>query len=132
MAKVTIGGEVFEFDLMRKPMSEALAIEKGLKIPYAEYEEGLRKGSAVSLAGFCWLVWRRNGRDVALADILSGVVDIDLGALDIEGLEDEADPTTPPRPASPSTGDGTSAPSPKSSVSARGKPSSSTRATSKP
>jgi len=118
--KVTINGEVFGFDPVRKPMSEALAIENALKIPYAQYEEGLRDGSARSVAGFIWLVWRRNGRDVPLADILSGAVDIDLGTLEIEPEEGEAGPTIPAPAASPSTGEDTSASSPKSSESARG------------
>ena len=121
MAKVTIGGEVFEFDLARKPMAEALAIEEGLKIPYAQYEEGLRTGTARSVAGLIWAVWHRNGRDVALADILSGAVDVDLESLDVEGTEGEADPTTPTPAASSTTGAATSASSPKSLGSSPGK-----------
>ena len=120
MAKVTIGGEVFEFDLARKPMAEALAIEEGLKIPYAQYEEGLRTGTARSVAGLIWAVWHRNGREVALADILSGAVDVDLETLDVEAADGEADPTTPTPAASPSTDAATSASSRKSSASARG------------
>jgi hypothetical protein len=112
-------------------MSEALALERGLKMPYVDYEEGLRKGSAVSLAGFVWLVWRRNGRDVALEDILSGAVDVDLATLDMEGEEGEADPTGPLPAASSSTGGSTSASSLKSSESAPGRSGSSTRAISK-
>src|SRR5262245_38364036 len=108
-------------------MAEALAIEKGLKIPYAQYEQGLSEGSAVSLAGFCWLVWRRNGRDVPLEDILSGGVDIDLATLDIEGDEEgEAGPTNPGPAASSPTAAGTSGSSPRSSASAPGKSASST------
>jgi hypothetical protein len=121
VAKVTVNGEVFEFDPVRKPMAEALAIEDALKIPYAQYEEGLGKGSARSIAGFVWLVWRRNGKDVPLADILSGAVDIDLSTLEIEAADGEADPTTPTPAASSTTGAGTSARSPKSSTSAPGK-----------
>lgn len=114
--KVTINGEVFEFDPVRKPMSEALAIENALKIPYAQYEEGLREGSARSVAGLIWLVWRRNGRDVPLADILSGAVEIDLATVDIEAEGEEPDPTASPavKGASTTTGPSTSAPSRKS------------------
>jgi len=123
--KVTINGEVFGFDPVRKPMAEALAIENALKMPYAKYEEGLREGSARSVAGFIWLVWRRNGRDVPLADILSGTVPIDLNDLEIEPEEGEtgegeAGPTTPTPAASPSTDGATSARSRKSSTSAPG------------
>lgn len=114
MAKVTINGEVFEWDPVRKPMSEALAIEKALGIPYVQYEEGLANGSARSLAGFVWLVWRRNGREVDLADILSGAVDIDLNGLEMQPDEGEAGPTSPVPAALSTTGADTSASSPKS------------------
>ena len=131
MAKVTINGEVFEFDLARKPMDEALAIENALKTPYAQYEQGLAEGSARSLAGFIWLVWRRNGREVPLADILSGAAPIDLAALEIEGEEGEADPTSAAPAASSTTGGGTSASSPTSLGSGPGRSGSSARTSSK-
>jgi hypothetical protein len=96
VAKVTVNGEVFDFDLTRKPMSEALALEQGLKCRYADWETDLQGGSARALAGFVWLVWRRDGRDIPLADILSGKVEIDLAGLDIEADEGETGPTSPP------------------------------------
>lgn len=97
MAKVTINGEVFAFDRSRQPMSEALAIENGLKCRYADWETDLQAGSARALAAFFWLVWKRNGRDVPLEDILSGKVEIDLAEASIEADEGEAaDPTSPP------------------------------------
>jgi hypothetical protein len=125
VAKVTINGEVFDFDLSRKPLSEALAIENALKIPYAQYEEGLRAGSARSVAAFIWLVWRRDGRDVPLADILSGTVDVDLDTLEMDAGDDAGDegsagPTTPTPPPSSTTAAGTSARSRKSSRSVPG------------
>jgi hypothetical protein len=116
VAKVTINGEVFRWDPARKPLSEALAIEDGLKCKYADYETGLQGGSARSLAGFIWLVWRRNGRDVPLADILSGDVEVDLDGLSIEDDGDEAGPTSPSPGRSATTGTGTSASSRKSSA----------------
>ena len=121
MAKVTVNGEVFEWDPVRKPMSEALAVENALKIPYVQYEQGLQEGSARSLAAFIWLVWRRNGRDVPLEDILSGAVEVDLAGLDIEPEEGETGPTNPIPAASSTTGASTSASSPKSSTSAPGR-----------
>ena len=100
MAKVTIGGEVFDFDTSRRPMSEALAIETGLKCTYAKWEADMQAGSARAMCGFIWLVWRRDGRDVKLADILSGDVDLDLSGLEIEADEGDADPTSlPPGPS---------------------------------
>ena len=114
MAKVTVNGEVFGWDPSRKPMSEALALEEALKCRYADWENDLQGGSARAMCGFIWLVWRRNGRDVPLADILAGKVDIDLAGVSIEADEGEMDPTPPPPERSPKTGTSTSARSPKS------------------
>ena len=106
MAKVTIGGEVFEFDRTRKPMAEMMALEKALGVPYGQWEQDLQAGSARALAGFIWLVWRRDGRDVKFEDIESGDVEIDLAGFDVEEdpePEEPADPTRPPGPPPPAT-----------------------------
>lgn len=101
MAKVTINGEVFEWDASRKPMSEALALEEGLKCRYVDWETDLQAGSARAMCGFIWLVWHRAGRDVPLEDILAGKVEIDLNELSVEpDGEGEEDPTSlPPEPS---------------------------------
>jgi hypothetical protein len=142
VAKVTISGEVFQWDMTRKPMSEALAIEHGLNCRYADWETDMQAGSARALCGFIWLVWRRDGRDTKLADILSGEVDVDLSDFAIElepgepGYEDqEGDGPGPISPApdpSSSTGGNISARSPKSSASGRGNSGGSTGTSSKP
>lgn len=106
MAKVTINGEVFDWDPSKKPMSEALAIEEGLKCRYVDWETDLQAGSAKAMCGLIWQVWKRNGRDVPLADIVAGKVDIDLNQLSIDlGDEDEPDPTGQPQEPSPSITD---------------------------
>ncbi|HEX7994942.1 MAG TPA: hypothetical protein VF506_13555 [Streptosporangiaceae bacterium] len=121
MAKVTINGEVFPFDLDRKPMSEVLIIEMGLDCTYTEWEAGMRAGSAKAFAGFVWAVLHRNGRtDVEIKDILSGDYPVDLAEVQID-RESDPDPTSPPPAASSSTAAATSASSPKSSASGRGK-----------
>jgi hypothetical protein len=132
LAKVTINGEVFDWDHARRPMSEALAIENGLKCNFAQWETDLQAGSARAMCGFIWLVWRRDGRDIALDDILSGKVDIDLATLDIETDEGEADPTTPIPAALSTTGGGTSESSPRSSTSGPSRSASSARTSSRP
>ena len=124
MAKVTVNGEVFHWDASRKPMSEALAIENGLKCRFTDWENDLQAGSARAICGFIWLVWRRNGRDIPLEDILAGKVEIDLGELAVEADEGEdeaaAGPTSLPPEPSPTTGGNTSRRS-ASSGSARGR-----------
>lgn len=121
MAKVTINGEVFGWDPSRRPMLEALTIESGLKRTYAQWEEDMKAGSAHALCGFIWMVWHRDGRDISLADILSGEVEVDLAGLNIEYEEGEADPTSPPPDPSSTTAVSTPARSPRSSASGRGK-----------
>jgi hypothetical protein len=142
LAKVTINGEVFSFDLTRKPMSEALAIEHALGCRYADWETDMLGGSARALCGFIWLVWRRDGRDTELADILSGKVDIDLGGLEVElepgepGYEDQqgegggTGPTIPAPEATNTTG-GSTSPRSANLGSGRGKSASSTSPSSK-
>ena len=108
MAKVTINGEVFEYDFTRQPLEEMLALEKALKTTYGQWTTDRQAGSARALAGLIWLVWRRNGREVDFADVESGKVPLDLADFDIEDAGEEPGPTKPPTEASPSTGSSTS------------------------
>jgi hypothetical protein len=116
VAKVTINGEVFQFDRARKPMAEMMALEKALGIPYGQWEHDLKAGSARALAGFCWLVWRRDGRDVPFSDIESGAVSIDLNEFDIEEDEPE-DAAADPTPRVPGSGPSSTGPASGSSPS---------------
>jgi len=120
VAKVTINGEMFDFDQTKRPMLEALTIEDKLKCRYADWETDLQGGSARALCGFIWMVWHRDGRDISLEDILSGNVDVNLAEVNIEADEGDADadPTVPPSPPdrSPTTAASTPARSRKSSA----------------
>jgi hypothetical protein len=124
LAKVTINGEVYPFDMASRPMSEALVIEEGLGCTFTEWEAGVRKGSARAMCGMIWAVLHRNGhkesgREVEIKDILSGVFPVDLNEIEID-MDGDGDPTGPPRDPSSSTAAGTSGSSPKSSGSGRG------------
>jgi hypothetical protein len=121
VAKVTINGEMFDFDQGKRPMLEALTIEDKLKMPYAEWETQLGAGSVRALCGFIWMVWHRDGRGIPLEDILSGAAEVNLAEVKIEADEGEADPTSLTPGPSPTTGTATSARSPKSSESGPGK-----------
>lgn len=109
--KITIKGEVYSFD-DRYSLPEAIALEEGLGMTFGEWTAARAKGSARALAGYLWLVLRRGGQDVALADILSGKYEIDFDDLE---FEDEGDGAGPTPASSPSTGGGTSESSPRSS-----------------
>jgi hypothetical protein len=140
--KITINGEAFDYDAGSRPLSEALAIERAWGRRYAEWEEELQAGSAEAWAVFAWLIWRRDGRDVPLADILEGRVDFDYNELmrSVAAPADEEPEENPTSGAGPRTApDGTdttpsttSGRSPKSSTSARGKSGSSPSASSTP
>jgi hypothetical protein len=106
VTKIVIGGETFDYDGQKQPMSEALAIEEVYGARYAQWQQDLAGGSAKAYCVLAWLVWRREGRDVPFADMLSGKVDFDLGEMlksifpepETE-VAAEADPTEPPDPA---------------------------------
>jgi len=111
-------------------MSEALAIEQATGMRYVDWEAELAAGSMKAMCAFVWLVWRRDGRDVALEDIVSGDVEVDLREL-FESLMEasqpaEADPTQGPldpaaQAPTPTTATNTSPSSRSSSTSARGR-----------
>jgi hypothetical protein len=108
MLKVTINGEVFPFDAERYPMSEAIGLEEKLGVPFHKWRADLASGSVKALAGFVWLVLRRNGQDVPWEDIVSGAYPLSDSDVNIE-QEGGEDPTDPPSPADASS---TSEPSP--------------------
>jgi hypothetical protein len=104
VAKIVIAGETFDYDGQKQPMSEALAIEELYGKRYAQWQDDLWAGSAKAMCVLAWLIWRRDGRDVAYQDILDGKADFDLGEMlqsIIKAAEDaaaeakaaEADPT---------------------------------------
>lgn len=114
MLKVTINGEVFSFE-PRYPLHERIAIEEGLGLTPEEWNQALDKGSPKAIAGFAYLVLKRAGRDIALADILSGAHEIAPG-IQIDGEGDDA--AGPTLPSSGSTDGPGSEPSPSGSDSA--------------
>ncbi len=116
MLKVTIKGEVYPFDNEHYPLPEAIELEEKLGMAFGEWQLALPRGSAKALAGFVWLVLRRNDHAVPLADILTGVFPLDENDVLIEA-EGSEDPTAVSSdPAGPST----SEPSPSASESAPG------------
>ena len=104
--KIVLGGETFEYDGSKAPMSEALAIERVYERRYAEWQSDLAAGSAKAMCVLAWLIWRRDGREVPFEDIIDGKVDFDLMEM-LESMAESAeaekaaavDPTGPPDPA---------------------------------
>ena len=116
LLKVTIHGTVYPFDNERYPVSEAIELEEKLGIPFHKWKTDLADGSVKALAGFVWLVLKRNGEPTRLEDIISGAYELSESDIGIE-QEGGEDPTGPPSPE----GDGsTSPPSPSDSVSGPG------------
>jgi len=124
--KITIGGETFDYE-QRRPMSEAIAIEKAWGRRYAEWESELAAGSAEAAAVLAWIILRRDGQDIPLEDILSGKRDFDYRELlqsMIAFAEEAQDPPGGTGTVPDGTGttlSGTPPSSPRSSGSGRGK-----------
>jgi hypothetical protein len=145
--KVTIDGQVYEYDGSKGPVHEALWIEHVYKRNYGQWQQDMAEGSARAFIMLACLIWRRDGRnvDTSYQDVLDGKIEFDIDEMvrsmaeSVEAekkAQAEADPTTPgtsPDPAgSPTTGTGTSGSSPSGSGSARGKSGSSKSRTSRP
>ena len=129
--KVVINGEPFDYDGSKMPMSDALWIEEAYKRRYIEWEADLNAGSAKAMCMLACLIWRRDGRDVPLQDVLDGKTDFDLMEMIVsmaESAQAEAQAAAEaeagaevPTPAgsapagTPSTGTAISASSPKPS-----------------
>jgi hypothetical protein len=70
--------------------------------------------SARALAALVWLLWKRDGREVPFADIVSGDLNLAEVTFEADGPPPDPTPTGAPTEVSPSTGTGTSARSRKS------------------
>ena len=148
--KVTIDGQVYEWDGSRGPTSEALWIEHVYKRNYGQWQQDIAEGSARAFIMLACLIWRREGRnvDTAFADVIEGRAEFDIDemvrSMAESAMAEEAaakkaqageDPTIPGGSSgpdgSPGTGTAISPSSPASSGSARGKSASSKSRTSK-
>lgn len=90
MAKVTIDGQVFDYDPSRMLNTEAIALQKVTGMRMQEWGAALAEGDAFAMTGLVWLLYRRNGREVPFDE-----VEFDIGSLDIQDDEvaAEAGPT---------------------------------------
>jgi hypothetical protein len=110
--KIVLGGEAFEWDGTKAPMSEALWVEHVYKRRYAEWQEDLAAGSAKAMCVLACLIWRRDGRDVPLQDLLDGTVDFDL----MEMLNSMAEAAEAEKAADAEAGQGSANPTPAGSA----------------
>ena len=80
--KMTIDGQAFDYDPTRLMNTEAMALQKvtGMSVP--EWSKALQSGDAYAMTGLVWLLWRRNGREVAFDE-----VEFDLGSVVVEDDE---------------------------------------------
>lgn len=107
MVKVTIKGETFSFDNERYSLVEAIDVERGTGMAFDAWRFiHLPAGSAVAMAGFVWLVLKRNGRQVPLEDIMSGEYELHTSDVDVEreGDGDAEGPTSPGSPPGETSG----------------------------
>lgn len=75
-----LNGEAFDldFDISHVKMAFAVEAEKVAGRRYAQWESELLGGGAEALAALACLIWQRDGRTVALADVLSGEVPLEF------------------------------------------------------
>jgi hypothetical protein len=92
VAKIVIAGEAFDYDGQKQPMSEALKVEELYGKNYAQWQDDLQAGSARAMCVLAWLIWRRDGRDVAYSDIIDGTVDFDLSEM-LQSIIESAEAT---------------------------------------
>ena len=114
MIKVTVKGETYPFDNEHYPLAEAIELEAGLGMTFGDWDRALASGSARAAAGLAWLALKRNGREVPLADILSGAYALEIGDI---GAEAEKPPGPTPPAASPEGSGNGSPPSPSTTTS---------------
>lgn len=93
MAKVTVDGQVYDYDPAKMLNTEAIALQKVTGMRVTEWTTALQEGDAYALTGLVWLLWRRNGRDVPFDE-----VEFDIGALDLAD-DEPAEPVDPTPPA---------------------------------
>jgi hypothetical protein len=94
MPKVTVDGQVYDYDPAKMLNTEAIALQRVTGMTVPEWTTNLSTGDAYALTGLVWLLWRRNGREVAFDE-----VEFDIGQLDLTADdEDEPDPTPPAEP----------------------------------
>lgn len=89
--KVSIDGQVFDYDPNRMLNTEAIALHKVTGMRMTEWSSALAEGDAFALTGLVWLLYRREGREVPFDE-----VEFDMGSIDIQDDEEaavEPDPT---------------------------------------
>lgn len=91
--KVTIDGQVFDYNPNRMLNTEAIALQKVTGMRMQEWTSALTEGDAFALTGLVWLLYRREGNEVRFDE-----VEFDIGSIDIQddekpATEVEAGPT---------------------------------------
>ena len=92
--KLTIDGEVFEFDASRMTNVEGMAIEKATGLLYAEWAEALSKGSMMAQTALVWVIKKRQEPTLRFDDVVFTTVEIDDGDEQAEQA-DASDPAIP-------------------------------------
>lgn len=88
--KVTIDGEVFNYDPNRMMNTEAIALQKVTGMKMQEWTTEMAQGDAFALTGLVWLLHRREGRNTPFDE-----VEFDIGSIVIE---DDSEPVVEPNP----------------------------------
>ena len=83
MPKVTIDGQVFDYEPSKMLNTEAIALQKVTGMRMSEWTTALQEGDAFALTGLVWLLYRREGREMPFDE-----VEFDIGSIDIQADEE--------------------------------------------
>lgn len=86
--KVTVDGQVYDYDANRLMVREAMELQQRTGMNLSRWQVGLQEGDPQAILGLVYLVKQRAGEKPVWDE-----VDFDLGAVEIE--DDEADEPGP-------------------------------------
>jgi hypothetical protein len=88
--KLTVDGEVFEFDAAKITNVEGMAVEKATGLLYNEWARAVDAGSMLARTALVWVVRKRLDPALKFDDVVFTTLDI---------AEDDADASDPGEPA---------------------------------
>jgi hypothetical protein len=94
--KITIEGQVYEFDPAQVRNRALVDVERETGMMGDEWQVALTRGSMVALTALVWLTLRQNGQP----DLKFDEVDFDPKTLDVDDTDEE--PGKDPEPEAPS------------------------------
>ena len=84
--KITVDGELFEFDMDRMTNVEGMAVERATGMLFSEWAAALEKGSMLAITALVWVIQKRANPPLKFVD-----VSYEMSSLVVDQDEDEAE-----------------------------------------